>query len=214
MFKRYWTSLSAPYRKGRTQRQRVVSIVAVILTVAGLGFLGYFLLLREDALVLRIVSSFKKGTELTASAEDTTLWLTVPKMARVENLPIYDAPWNDESALDNSATHVQGTDFPWQQEEEANVYIAGHRVGFPGTKSFLVFYDLDKLEEGDEVFLTDSAGTQYSYKVFDEYTVDPYDFDFTEPTPDKNILTLLTCTLPDYTARLVVQAELTEAEPG
>jgi sortase A len=28
--------------------------------------------------------------------------------------------------------------------------------------------------------------------------------------PDKNILTLQTCTLPDYSQRLVVQAELVE----
>jgi sortase A len=214
VFKRYWTILSAPYKKERTRRQRMVSLVAMILTVAGLGFLGYFLVLREDALVPRVVSSSIKGTELAASAKDTTLFLTVPKMARVEDLPVYDAPWNDETALDNSATHVQGTDFPWQQDEEANVYIAGHRVGFPGTKSFLVFYDLDKLEEGDEVLLTDSSGTQYAYKVFDKYTVDPYDWNFTEPAPGESILTLLTCTLPDYKERLVVQAELTEAEPG
>jgi sortase A len=32
----------------------------------------------------------------------------------------------------------------------------------------------------------------------------------TKAVPDKNILTLQTCTLPDYSQRLIVQAELVE----
>jgi len=31
----------------------------------------------------------------------------------------------------------------------------------------------------------------------------------TDPVPGKNVLTLQTCTLPDYSQRLIVQAELT-----
>ncbi len=90
------------------------------------------------------------------------------------------------------------------------MYIAGHRMGFPGTDSFLVFYDLDQLEEGDEVVLTDSDGTQYTYKVFNSFVAEPTDWSVTEPIPGKNIVTLQTCTLPDYTQRLIVQAELVE----
>ena len=90
------------------------------------------------------------------------------------------------------------------------MYIAGHRIGYPGTKSFLVFYDLDKLEAGDEVFLTDANGTEYSYRVFDKYITEPFEYyRVTETVPGKNIVTLQTCTLPDYTQRLIVQAELT-----
>jgi hypothetical protein len=87
-------------------------------------------------------------------------------------------------------------------------------MGFPGTKSFLVFYDLDVLENGDEVFLTDSEGTKYTYKVFSKYVADPYDWGPTNSVPGKNIVTLQTCTLPDYTQRLIVQAELTGTEAG
>ncbi len=190
-----------------------MSAVAMLLTVAGLCFLAYFLILREDALIPRFIFGIMKGTELEASEEATTLRLTIPKMAQVDNLPVYDAPWNDETALDASATHVQGTDFPWQQGE-ANMYIAGHRTGLPGTKSFLVFYDLNKLEKGDEVFVADSEGARYSYEVFDKFTVDPYGLNFPKSGSGKNIVTLLTCTLPDYDERLVVQAELKEVEPG
>ncbi len=191
----------------------MISALAMILVVAGLGVIAYSLMLGEDSLIPRAISNATKENELAASApEDTTLKLTVPKMARVEDLPVYDAPWDDETALDASAGHVEDTGFPW--EEGANVYIAGHRMGFPGTRSFLVFYDLDKLENGDEVYVADAEGTRYSYRVFDKFVADPYDWGPTEPIPGKSVVTLQTCTLPDYTQRLIVQAELVEVTPG
>ena len=98
--------------------------------------------------------------------------------------------------------------FPGQ--EEANVYVAGHRLGYPNSDSFLAFFDLNKLENGDQAFVTDAAGTQYTYEVFSKSVVGPTDLSVTEPIPGKNVLTLQTCTLPDYSDRLIVQAELVE----
>ena len=201
------------HRKRRTWRKQTGSVLTLILVTLGLGIVGYFLLLGEDALVPRAVSSATKSEELATSApKGTTLKLTVPNMARVENLPVYDAPWDSETALDVSASHLDSSGFPWQ--DEANVYISGHRMGFPGTQSFLVFYDLDVLKNGDEVFLTDSDGTRYSYEVFANYVADPYDWGPTDTIPGKNVVTLQTCTLPDYTQRLIIQAELTKVTPG
>ena len=203
------------YRRLRRRRRarRGFSGIFLVVVLAGLGLLGYALLLGEDALVPRAVESATQGEELAASApNDTTLQLTIPKMARVEDLPVYDAPWDDEAAIDASAAHLDSTGFPWQ--DGANVYIAGHRMGFPGTRSFLVFYDLDVLENGDEVFLTDADGTKYTYEVFNQFVTDPYDWGPTDPEAGKSILTLQSCTLPDYTQRLIVQAELTKVEPG
>src|SRR5919202_2487432 len=219
--KRYWRQQMPDYRtrqyrrhqKRRAGRRRLFSAATVLLMLAGLGLVGYFLVLSEDALVPRAISTATEGDKLATSApKDTTLELTVPKMARVDKLPVYDAPWDSESALDVSASHLDSSGFPWQ--EGSNVYISGHRMGFPGTKSFLVFYDLDVLEEGDEVILTDSDGTKYTYKVFAKYVADPTDWSPTEPVSGKNIVTLQTCTLPDYTQRLIVQAELTDVEQG
>jgi sortase A len=203
------------YRRLRRRRRarRGFSGIFLVVVLAGLGLLGYALLLGEDALVPRAVESATQGEELAASApKDTTLQLTIPKMARVEDLPVYDAPWDDEAAIDASAAHLDSSGFPWQ--DGANVYIAGHRMGFPGTRSFLVFYDLDVLENGDEVFLTDADGTKYTYEVFEQFVTDPYDWGPTDPEAGKSILTLQSCTLPDYTQRLIVQAELTKVEPG
>lgn len=140
---------------------------------------------------------------------DKTLTITIPKMSRIENDAVPDAVGDDAQALKESAAiHLKGTGFPWQQE--ANVYLAGHRLGYPATDSFLAFYDLNKLEKGDRAFVTDSEGTEYTYEVFEEFIVGPEEISVTEPMPGRNILTLQTCTLPDYSKRLIVQAELVE----
>ncbi len=200
------------YRRYR-RRLRARRLFTLTIVVAGLCLVAYALMLGEDPLVQRAVESAKQGEELAASApKDTTLQLTIPKMARVEDLPVYDAPWDDEAAIDASAAHLDSSGFPWQ--EGTNVYIFAHRMGFPGTKSFLVFYDLDVLENGDEIFLTDADGTRYTYEVFDQFVTDPYDWGPTDPEAGKSILTLQTCTLPDYIQRLIVQAELTKVEPS
>jgi sortase A len=139
--------------------------------------------------------------------EDKTLRLTVPAMSRIEDDVIPTTQGDDEEALKtHAAIHLKGTGFPWQQE--ANIYIAGHRLGYPNTESFLTFWDLDNVEKGDKVYITDSNGTKYTYEVFKEVTVSPSDLSVTDTIPGKNIVTLQTCTLPDYSQRLIVQAEL------
>ena len=139
--------------------------------------------------------------------EDETLRLTVPKMARIEDDAIPTTVGDDEAALEeHAAIHLEGTGFPW--EEEANVYIAGHRLGYPNTDSFLAFWDLDALENGDEITVKDANDKEYVYEVYKEFDVAPTDLYVLDPVAGKNILTLQTCTLPDYSRRLIVQAEL------
>ena len=138
--------------------------------------------------------------------EDKTLWVTVPAMNQIGESPIPYTTGDDEEKLrDYAGIHLQGTGFPW--EEEANVYIAGHRLGYPNTSSFLAFWDLNKLQNGDEIYVTDAMGRSYTYRVFKEIVVEPSDIFVTQPLEGKNIITLQTCTLPDYSQRLIVQAE-------
>jgi sortase A len=154
-----------------------------------------------------------QGNEETSDAgpQDKTLTLTVPSMARIEEDEIPSTSGGDEQSLKNYAgIHLEGTGFPWQ--EEANVYIAGHRLGYPNTESWLTFWDMDEVAVGDKVFVTDAEGTEYTYRVFKEFTVGPSDTSVTSTKAGKNILTLQTCTLPDYSQRLIVQAELTDTE--
>lgn len=137
--------------------------------------------------------------------EDKTLYLTVPKLG------IYEAPaFNSvtEEKLKESVIHVPATGFPWQ--DNANTYIAGHRIGYPGTGSDRIFYDLPKLAEGDEISLKDAAGGEYYYRVTKKVVVGPEDVKVMEPVPGKSVVSLQTCTLPDYSKRIIVQGELVD----
>jgi sortase A len=209
-------------KKYDVKRPRTRNIISWILSLAMIG-----------AGVALIGSFFLAGTNITATnsadpggfnvpklepaqdagpvlgPEDKTLKLTVPAMSRIEDDEIPNTTGTDEEALKtHAAIHLEGTGFPWQQE--ANVYIAGHRLGYPNTESFLTFWDLDNVEKGDKVYITDADGTEYTYEVFKEVTVSPSDLSVTDTVPGKNIVTLQTCTLPDYSQRLIVQAELIE----
>lgn len=148
----------------------------------------------------------EKTNERVQGPEDKTLTMSIPKMGRVENDSVPNAVGDDQPALkENVAIHLKGTGYPWQKE--ANVYLAGHRIGYPGTDSFLGFYGLDKLEKGDKIKVSDADGERYTYKVYRQEVVRPSNMSVTEPIDGRNILTLQTCTLPNYTQRLIVQAE-------
>jgi sortase A len=149
----------------------------------------------------------QSAEDLANAPDDPTLTMTVPSMERINNSPIPDTFGDDEESLKNFAgIHLEGTGFPWQKE--ANVFVAGHRLGYPNTPSFLAFWDLDNVAEGDDIFVTDANGRDYTYEVFQVLEVGPTDLFVTEPQEGKNILTLQSCTLPDYANRLIVQAEL------
>ncbi len=144
--------------------------------------------------------------EQAGGPADKTLTVTVPNMQRVKDSPMPDTHGDEESLKNYAGIHLEGTGFPWEQE--ANVYLAGHRLGYPGYPSFLAFYDIDNVQEGDQIFVKDSEGREYTYEVFQTLEVEPTDLYVTEPIEGKNILTLQTCTLPDYALRVVVQGEL------
>jgi sortase A len=140
-----------------------------------------------------------------------TMKLTVPKMERIENDEIPTGLGTDETLFhDYAGVHIKYTGFPW--EEEANVYIAGHRLGYQNTDSYLAFWDLNKLENGDEFYITDSEGRKYTYVVFNKFIATPDNLSVLNPVEGRNIVTLQTCTLPDYTNRLLVRGELKDIQ--
>jgi sortase A len=191
----------------------VLSLISLALIGAGVFLISTFFFgsgLRGDSsggqqgftppIVKEATTPSEKGPS------DKTLRLTIPKMDKISNAEIPTAEGNDEEKLKNyAAIHLKGTSFPW--EKGSNVYIAGHRLGYPATSSFLAFYDLDNLENGDTVIVADADGKEYTYEVYQETVVGPFDLSVTEPVEGKDILTLQTCTLPDYSQRLIVQAE-------
>jgi len=188
------------YRTRRSGLGTFGYFVAALLIVSGLVLVGYSFLIRDP-----FASAAVFDQKPPANPEMT---LTVPEMRRVDHVPVYTGAADDKGALHDGTLHLKGTGLPWQTG--ANVYIAGHRMGFPGTRSYLVFWDLNKLGDGDKVILTDANGTRYTYSVFKSIIIDPDASYITQPVPGKSIISLQTCTLPDYSQRLIVQAELTE----
>ena len=148
----------------------------------------------------------ERPAEASKGPKDETLEVSIPKMSRIDEATIPYAGGTNEAAFKKYAgVHLRGTGNPW--DREANVYIAGHRLGYPGTDSFLAFWDLNELDTGDRIFLTDAAGKRYVYRVFRDFIVEPTEVSVTRPLEGRNIVTLQTCTLPDYSRRLIVQAE-------
>jgi sortase A len=146
--------------------------------------------------------------------KDKTLRLTVPKMERMKNDEIPTGLTTDESLFhDYAGVHIKNTGWPW--EREANVYITGHRLGYENTNSWLAFWDLNKVEKGDEIYITDSEGRRYTYVVFKKVIATPDNLGMlAAPVEGKNIVTLQTSTLPDYSRRLIVQGELKDISEG
>ncbi len=201
-------------------RNTITWVLSLIMIAAGLALIASFVLAgRLDSTATNgddpggfnvpKLETTEDDNSSDVGPSDKTLELTVPAMARIENDDVPYTSGTDEEALKtHAAIHLEGTGFPW--EREANVYIAGHRLGYPNTESWLTFWDLSNVAGGDKIYVTDADGTKYTYNVFKTFVVSPSDTHVTDTQPGRNILTLQTCTLPDYKQRLIVQAELTE----
>lgn len=136
--------------------------------------------------------------------EDAGLTLTLPSLG-VRNAPVYDS--DSEQALANGVAHVPETSMPWDRGAQRNVYLAAHRLGYPGSGSRLLFYELDQLGRGDEVVLK-GRGETYRYKVSETLVVDPGDSRVMGQMIGRDMVTLQTCTpIPTYEKRLVVRAD-------
>jgi sortase A len=136
--------------------------------------------------------------------QDGVMTLTVERIG-LYGVPVINA--NTQEALDNGVIHFPQTPMPWEARDQKNVYLAGHRLGFPDTGSRLVFYNLDKLKKGNSVVLQDSLGEPYEYRVSEVFVVEP-DADWAvDPVRGRDMVTLQTCTFPDLVNRLIVRAD-------
>jgi sortase A len=136
--------------------------------------------------------------------DGAVLGLTAEAMG-IRNAPVFDSvgAW----ALKHGVGHHPETSMPWSGTPQRNVYLAGHRLGFPGTASHLIFYRLDELGRGDEIVLKDRDGGRYRYRVTEVFEADPKDSWVMGQVRDRDIVTLQTCTGPNWERRLIVRAD-------
>ena len=59
--------------------------------------------------------------------------------------------------------HILKTHMTWDERQQQNMYLAGHLVGYDGTGSRVIFYNLDQLSEGDSIVLKDCLANAYNY---------------------------------------------------
>lgn len=142
---------------------------------------------------------------------DTTMSLSVPAIG-LSNIPVVEG--TGEASLSVGAGHLVGSGYPWVPN--SNTYIAGHRLGYPGTASDHVFYNLPNLVEGDQIYLTDSNGTTYTYAVSEILEVPRTDLSVTNTVPGRDVISLQTCIEnfgdywtegPNWFVRYVVRAD-------
>ena len=178
--------------------------LGALMILAGLGCIALFFigLPGGTAGSIPTTTDQTQNTEVEAPSDDT-LYLTVPKIG-LKDKKVFNT--YSEEKLDESAIHLPDTGFPYQPG--ANTYIAGHRMGYYGTDSFLIFFRLNELERGDEITLKDSLGNEYTYRVTEQLVVGPENVGVMDPVPGKSLVSLQTCTLPDYSDRLVVRGEM------
>jgi sortase A len=146
-----------------------------------------------------------------AVPSDTTMYLTIPKLGLFD-IPVYEG--TSEASLSAGTGHMLGTGYPWVPG--SNTYIAGHRIGYPGTMSDHVFWDLPSLAIGDQVVVTDSLGQSYTYAVSEILEVPITDLSVTAPV-GRDVVSLQTCIEnfgdywtpgPNWYVRYVVRADL------
>ena len=183
------------YRRSKARRR---------LSRGTLALLGVALILLSVGWVMADVQRVGDAGAAT-SPKSERLRLSIPKLKRVHDIPVYTGEAGDKEKLAAGALHLDDTGFPW--DAGSNVYIAGHRLGYPRTKSRLVFWHLNKLKRGNKVVLEDAEGRRYEYEVFDREIVVPRDTSVKKPVAGRSIVTLQTCTLPDYKERLIVRAQ-------
>jgi len=182
---------------------RFMRTIGAAMMLVGLALVALFFIGPPGGTAGNIPAEAQTFPTTSTGDDATTLYLTVPEIG-IEDLKVYDS--SSEERLDEAAIHLPETGFPWQ--EGANTYIAGHRMGLFGTDSFLVFFRLNELAPGDEVVLENASGGRYVYRVTETLVVGPQDTQVLEPVAGKSIVSLQTCTLPDYSDRLIVRGEL------
>lgn len=114
-----------------------------------------------------------------------------------------------QAALKNGVVHYPGTALAG---EFGNMYIFGHSSDYIWSKGHYktIFAVLPSIKNGDEIFVTDSKGTQYTYKVIDTKIVKPNDVSVLDQQGNKKKLLTVQTSYPVGTAlrRFVAIAEL------
>lgn len=189
------------------KKRLIRKIIGLILIAIGLGILlsSIALNVRQYYSKQETIRDFKtriESVEVPAARENTPSEGDLLYVLRIPGIdsenPVREGV--SKSVLSDSLGHESETAYAG---ESGNCVIAGHR-----NYTFGKFFNrLDEVEVNDLIYLDSAEGT-YTYTVTDIKVVEPDDLSVLESDPDREQLTLYTCT-PIYVAtqRLVIIAD-------
>ena len=182
-------------KKGKEYKKifKVQFIISITIIVFAICFFIYYLysLKTSENFSKKIISNYnistlyssnKKNNETQSSAENSIFGIIeIPKI----NIyyPVFS--FLSEENLKVSPCKLYGTNL----NENTNICIAGHNYN-----NNMFFSNIDKLQNGDEIYIYNNNGFKYIYIVFEKYEVKEnnlspiYNYNKNEKT-----LTLITC---------------------
>jgi len=205
----------------------ILLTIVIIVTVALLGYLAYnyisnYLISKEasnivdefesqvaNVITVEIVDEEINENEVVNNNESpsptTTTKVTYKNYNVVGTIqipktkvkyPIVDS--TSSSAMDVAIVMLYGVGL----NKEGNTVLAGHNYRNGG-----FFGNNKKLENGDKIYITDSAGGKIEYTIYNKYITSDSDFSYaTRETNGKREISLSTCT-NDNSKRLVIWAK-------
>ena len=141
------------------------------------------------------------ASEIIFATSSVQYRLIIPKIG--VDMPIIINEKSETRGLARGAWQIPGTALPGETGGYGNMVLSAHRYLY--TSGPRTFFNLDKLETGDEIFIQ-WLGKTYTYAVDGSKVVRPTAVEILNPTAAPR-LTLFTCT-PVFTTknRLVITA--------
>lgn len=170
--------------------QFVISIAIIIFAICFFIYYLYSLKTSENFSkkiisnynISTLYSSNKKNNETQSSVENSIFGIIeIPKI----NIyyPVFS--YLSEENLKVSPCKLYGTNL----NENTNICIAGHNYN-----NDMFFSNIDKLQNGDEIYIYNNNGFKYIYKVFGKYEVKENDLSpIYNYNKNEKTLTLITC---------------------
>ena len=96
---------------------------------------------------------------------------------------------------------------PWDERQQKNVYLAGHRVRCSGAESRLMFRELTKLSAVDSMVLKNRSNQACKCRLGEMFVTKPDAEGLPNPVRNHDTVTPQTCTYPTFEGRFIVGAD-------
>ncbi len=207
----------------------VILVVAIIAIIGIIGYFGYSIYNKYyiDASAKDIIDNFEHNTGNTTNPKPDDTGSNVTLGDGNNGNSIYDNQTG--TTLEYGGYKVVGTmsipainiQYPILEKvtvkslKIALAYLCGPGINQVGNtviqghnyKNGLFFSNLNKLSNGDKIYIKDTSGTEITYEVYRNFTAKASDTTFyNRDTAGKREITLSTCTDNDNSARIIILA--------